>query len=92
MATPVVAEPHTQPPGAMRGSTDWKVTGSGVHLYGQAGGALRGLRVVAKDLFEQRLRLKILTLGRHFATVNLEFKLRSHDLVSGGVLRRRVRS
>ena len=65
----------------MHGSTHWKVTGSGVHLYGQAGGALSGLRVVAKTLVEQRLRLDILTLGRGFATVNLEFKLRGHDLV-----------
>ena len=30
---------------------------------------------------EKRLRLEILTLGRDFATVNLEFKLRGHDLV-----------
>lgn len=30
---------------------------------------------------EKRLRLEILTLGRDFATVNLEFKLRGRDLV-----------
>jgi hypothetical protein len=30
---------------------------------------------------EKRLRLEILTLGRDFATVNLEFKLRGHDAV-----------
>jgi hypothetical protein len=30
---------------------------------------------------EKRLRLEILTLGRAFATVNLEFKLRGHDVV-----------
>lgn len=30
---------------------------------------------------EKRIRLEILTLGRDFATVNLEFKVRGHDLV-----------
>ena len=30
---------------------------------------------------ERRLRLEILTLGRDFATVNLEFKVRGRDLV-----------
>jgi hypothetical protein len=30
---------------------------------------------------ERRLRLEILTLGRDFATVNLEFKVRGHDLI-----------
>ena len=30
---------------------------------------------------EQRLRLEILTLGRDLATVNLEFKIRGHDLI-----------
>ncbi len=36
----------------MRGSTDWKVPGSHVHLTGRAGGALQGMRFVAKDLFD----------------------------------------
>lgn len=30
---------------------------------------------------EHRIRLEILTLGRDLATVNLEFKVRGHDLV-----------
>ena len=30
---------------------------------------------------ERRIRLEILTLGRDFATVNLEFKVRGRDLV-----------
>jgi hypothetical protein len=30
---------------------------------------------------EHRIRLEILTLGRDVATVNLEFKVRGHDLV-----------
>lgn len=30
---------------------------------------------------ERRIRLEILTLGRDIATVNLEFKVRGHDLV-----------
>jgi hypothetical protein len=30
---------------------------------------------------EYRRRLEILTLGRDFATVNLEFKVRGHDLI-----------
>ena len=30
---------------------------------------------------ERRIRLEILTLGRDLATVNLEFKVRGHDLV-----------
>ncbi|MEZ5856188.1 MAG: oxalurate catabolism protein HpxZ [Hyphomicrobiaceae bacterium] len=30
---------------------------------------------------EQRIRLEILTLGRSFATVNLEFKMRGQDLI-----------
>ena len=30
---------------------------------------------------ERRLRLEILTLGRHLATVNLEFKMRGQDLI-----------
>lgn len=30
---------------------------------------------------ERRIRLEILTLGRAFATTNLEFKVRGHDLI-----------
>ena len=30
---------------------------------------------------EKRIRLEILTLGRNFATVNLEFKVRGQDLI-----------
>ncbi len=30
---------------------------------------------------EQRLRLEVLTLGRDFATVNLEFKVRGRELI-----------
>ena len=30
---------------------------------------------------ERRIRLEILTLGRDFGTVNLEFKVRGHELV-----------
>jgi hypothetical protein len=30
---------------------------------------------------EERLRLEILTLGRNLATVNLEFKVRGHELI-----------
>ena len=33
------------------------------------------------DRCRHRIRLEILTLGRNFATVNLEFKVRGHDLV-----------
>ncbi len=36
----------------MRGSNDWKVPGSDVHVAGRAGGPLRGMRFVAKDLFD----------------------------------------
>ena len=36
----------------MRGSNDWKVPGSELRLSGQPGGALSGLRFVAKDLFD----------------------------------------
>ena len=43
--------------------------------------AHRVRRPPGPSIKEQRLRLEILTLGRDFATVNLEFKLRGHDLV-----------
>ncbi len=30
---------------------------------------------------ERRIRLEILTIGRNFATTNLEFKMRGHELI-----------
>lgn len=41
--------------------------------------AHRAARPPGPGLKEKRLRLEILTLGRDFATVNLEFKLRGRD-------------
>ena len=41
----------------------------------------RMARPPGPGLKEKRLRLEILTLGRDFATVNLEFKVRGQDLV-----------
>ncbi|MEM1410538.1 MAG: oxalurate catabolism protein HpxZ [Pseudomonadota bacterium] len=41
----------------------------------------RVARPPGPGLKEKRLRLEILTLGRDFATVNLEFKVRGQDLV-----------
>ena len=38
-------------------------------------------RPAGPGIKEKRLRLEILTLGRDFATVNLEFKVRGQDLV-----------
>ncbi len=43
--------------------------------------AHRVARPAGPGIKEKRLRLEILTLGRAFATVNLEFKVRGHDLV-----------
>ncbi|MEO0679278.1 MAG: AtzH-like domain-containing protein [Pseudomonadota bacterium] len=43
--------------------------------------AHRVRRPPGPGLKEQRLRLEILTLGRDFATVNLEFKVRGRPLV-----------
>lgn len=43
--------------------------------------AHRVRRPPGPSIKEKRLRLEILTLGHDFATVNLEFKLRGHDLV-----------
>ena len=43
--------------------------------------AHRARRPAGAGIKERRIRLEILTLGRDFATVNLEFKLRGHDLV-----------
>ena len=43
--------------------------------------AHRVRRPPGPGLKEKRLRLEILTLGRDFATVNLEFKVRGRDMV-----------
>ena len=43
--------------------------------------AHRVARPPGPGIKERRIRLEILTLGRDFATVNLEFKVRGHDLV-----------
>ena len=43
--------------------------------------AHRVRRPAGTNIKEQRIRLEILTLGRDFATVNLEFKVRGRDLV-----------
>lgn len=41
----------------------------------------RVARPVGPGFKEERLRLEILTLGRNLATVNLEFKVRGHELI-----------
>ena len=41
----------------------------------------RVARPAGPGIKERRIRLEILTLGRDFATVNLEFKVRGRDLV-----------
>ena len=41
----------------------------------------RSARPPGPGIKEKRIRLKILTLGRDLATVNLEFKLRGRDLI-----------
>jgi hypothetical protein len=43
--------------------------------------AHRVRRPAGPGIKERRRRLEILTLGRDIATVNLEFKVRGHDLV-----------
>ena len=43
--------------------------------------AHRMARPPGPGIKESRLRLEILTLGRDLATVNLEFKIRGHDLI-----------
>ena len=43
--------------------------------------AHRVQRPAGTNIKEQRIRLEILTLGRDYATVNLEFKVRGRDLV-----------
>ncbi len=52
------------------------------HGYGfDAIHAHRVARPPGPGIKERRIRLEILTLGRDFATVNLEFKVRGRDLV-----------
>lgn len=52
------------------------------HGYGfDAIHAHRLARPPGPGIKERRIRLEILTLGRDFATVNLEFKVRGRDLV-----------
>jgi hypothetical protein len=43
--------------------------------------AHRVRRPPGQGIKERRIRLEILTLGRDLATVNLEFKVRGHDLI-----------
>lgn len=43
--------------------------------------AHRVARPAGPGIKERRIRLEILTLGRDFATVNLEFKVRGKDLI-----------
>jgi hypothetical protein len=52
--------------------------------HGYGFDAIHGHRMARKPgpgIKEQRLRLEILTIGRDLATVNLEFRIRGHDLV-----------
>ena len=54
-----------------------------MHEHGYGFDAIHGFRVARKQgpgTKERRIRLEILTLGRDFATVNLEFKVRGHEL------------
>jgi len=54
-----------------------------MHEHGYGFDAIHGFRVARKPgpgTKERRIRLEILTLGRDFATVNLEFKVRGHEL------------
>lgn len=54
----------------------------GEHGYGfDAIHAHRVARTPGPGIKERRIRLEILTLGRDFATANLEFKVRGKDLV-----------
>ena len=54
-----------------------------LHENGYGFKAIHGHRVArppGPGIKERRIRLEILTLGRDFATVNLEFKVRGRDL------------
>lgn len=55
-----------------------------MHENGYGFGEIHAHRVArppGPGIKERRIRLEILTLGRDFATVNLEFKLRGRELV-----------
>lgn len=55
-----------------------------MHENGYGFAAIHAHRVArppGPGIKEKRLRLETLTLGRDIATVNLEFKVRGHDLV-----------
>ena len=55
-----------------------------LHENGYGFAAIHAHRVArppGAGIKERRLRLEILTLGRDLATVNLEFKVRGHDLI-----------
>lgn len=54
----------------------------GEHGYGfDAIHAHRVARKPGPGIKEKRIRLEILTIGEDIATVNLEFKVRGHDLI-----------
>ncbi|HTN10794.1 MAG TPA: oxalurate catabolism protein HpxZ [Acetobacteraceae bacterium] len=55
-----------------------------MHEHGYGFDAIHAHRVARKPgpgSKEKRIRLEILTIGRDFATTNLEFKVRGHDLI-----------
>ena len=55
-----------------------------MHEHGYGFDAIHQHRVArppGPGIKEKRIRLEILTLGQNFATVNLEFKVRGHDLI-----------
>lgn len=55
-----------------------------MHEHGYGFEAIHAHRVARKPgpgSKEKRIRLEILTLGRDFATTNLEFKVRGHELI-----------
>ena len=55
-----------------------------IHEQAYGFAAIHAQRVARPPGFaikDKRIRLEILTLGRDLATVNLEFKIRGHDLI-----------
>lgn len=55
-----------------------------MHEHGYGFDAIHQHRVArppGPGIKEKRIRLEILTLGRDFATVNLEFKVRGHNVI-----------
>lgn len=55
-----------------------------MHEHGYGFEAIHAHRVARKPgpgSKEKRIRLEILTVGRDFATTNLEFKVRGHELI-----------